>query len=93
MATPKDKLDPQEMSFKQYLDSRPKVKIEIPEDPNNPGDVVPVAINGVIYAIPVGQEFEVPDLIYNVWKESHEKTKAANKKIKITELKELQIIG
>jgi hypothetical protein len=82
----------QEKSLKAQLDEFPKVPIEIPEDPNNPDDVVPVGWNGIIYAIPVGQQFEVPKPIYDIWKESHEKTKAANKRIRDSINKEIQVL-
>jgi K(+)-stimulated pyrophosphate-energized sodium pump len=64
-----------EKTLKQQLNEFPKVTIEIPEDSNNPDEVVPVGWNGIIYAIPVGKEFEVPRPIYDIWKESHQKTK------------------
>jgi hypothetical protein len=51
-----------------------------------------VGWNGIIYAIPVGQQFEVPEPIYQIWKESHEKTKAANKRIRDSINKEIQVL-
>lgn len=83
----------EEKTMKQILDAEKKVPIIIPDDPNNPDDVVPVGINGVIYAIPRGQEFEVPESIYRVWKESYDKTRAANRKIEESVRKEVQIYG
>lgn len=82
----------QEKTLKQQLNEFPKVTIEIPEDPNNPDEVVPVGWNGIIYAIPVGKEFEVPKPIYDIWKESHQKTKEAQKRIDNSTKKELQIL-
>jgi hypothetical protein len=82
----------EEKSLKALLDSFKKVSIEIPEDPNNPDEVVPVGWNGIIYAIPVGQQFEVPEPIYEIWKESHKKTKAANKRIRESVNKEIQVL-
>lgn len=82
----------QEKTLKQQLDAMPKVTIEIPEDPNNPGEVVPVGWNGIIYAIPVGQQFEVPKVIYDIWKESHEKTKAINRRIRESVTKEITVM-
>jgi seryl-tRNA synthetase len=79
----------QEKTLKQQLAKMPKVAIEIPEDPNNPDDVVPVGWNGIIYAIPRGRQFEVPKAIYDIWKESHEKTKAVNKRIRESITKEI----
>lgn len=79
-------------TMKQILDSEPKKTIFIPENPINPNEVVPVGVNGVIYAIPVGQEFEVPESIYNVWKYAYEETRKANKKMKQVLSKELKII-
>jgi hypothetical protein len=81
----------QDKTLKQQLDNMPKVSIEIPEDPNNPDDVVPVGWNGIIYAIPRGRQFEVPKAIYEIWKESHEKTKAVNKRIRESITKEIVV--
>jgi ElaB/YqjD/DUF883 family membrane-anchored ribosome-binding protein len=82
----------QEKTLKQRLDDMPKVTIEIPEDPNNPDDVVPVGWNGIIYAIPRGQQFEVPNVIYEIWKESHKKTQEINKRIRESVKKEIQVL-
>lgn len=81
-----------EKTLKDLLNAMPKVMIEIPEDPNNPDDVVPVGWNGIIYAIPRGQQFEVPQAIYDIWKESHQKTQAINKRIRESVTKEIQIM-
>ncbi|MFS0837266.1 hypothetical protein [Paenibacillus sp. 1P03SA] len=82
----------EEKTLKQLLDERPKVSIEIPEDPNNPDDVVPVGWNGIIYAIPRGKKFEVPDVIYDIWRESHENTKQVNKRIQQSTQTEIKIM-
>lgn len=81
----------QEKTLKQQLDAMKKVAIEIPEDPNNPDDVVPVGWNGIVYAIPRGRQFEVPEAIYHVWKESHERTKQVNKRIRESTTKEIVV--
>lgn len=82
----------QEKTIKQQLDAMKKVTIEIPEDPNNPDDVVPVGWQGIIYAIPRGIQFEVPVVIYEVWKESYQKTKEVNKRIRESTKKEIQVL-
>lgn len=82
----------QEKSLRQQLDEFPKVPIEIPEDPNNPDDVVPVGWNGIIYTIPRGQQFEVPKPIYDIWKDSYQKTKEVNKRIRESIKKEIQVL-
>ena len=82
----------QEKTLRQRLDEMKKVSIEIPEDPNNPDDVVPVGWNGIIYAIPRGQQFEVPKVIYDIWRESHKKTQEVNKRIRESINKEIQIL-
>jgi hypothetical protein len=82
----------QEKTLKQRLDEMKKVTIEIPEDPNNPDDVVPVGWNGIVYAIPRGQQFEVPEVIYNIWKESHKKTQEVNKRIRESTQKEITVL-
>ncbi|WP_127580180.1 hypothetical protein [Paenibacillus koleovorans] len=74
------------------LQARKKKTILIPEDPMNPDDlVVPVAVNGVIYTIPRGKEYDVPDTIYNIWKESYEKTLAARRRIVVREDRNLVV--
>lgn len=82
----------EEKSLKQQLEAFPKVKMEIPEDPNNPDDVVPIGWNGIIYAIPRGQQFEVPQPIYDIWKNSYDQTKAVNKRIRESTKKEIQVL-
>lgn len=81
----------QEKSLKAQLKSMKKVPIEIPEDPNNPDDVVPVTWNGITYAIPRGRQFEVPQVIYDIWKLSHERTKEVNKRIRESTQKEIVV--
>lgn len=81
----------QEKSLREQLESFPKVMIEIPEDQNNPDDVVPVGWNGIIYAIPRGIQFEVPKPIYDIWRESHKLTQEANKRIRESVNKEIEI--
>lgn len=82
----------QEKSVKAMLEAEKKVKIFIPENPLNPNEVVPVGLNGVIYAIPVGQEFEVPESIYKIWKYSYDKTREANQKMDHVLNKEIKIL-
>lgn len=92
MADAKSKLTSEQQSTLARLQALPKKTILIPEDPLNPNDlVVPVAINGVTYSIPRGQEFEVPDAIYDVWKEAYTKTQAANRRIVVKEQRDLVI--
>ncbi|MEH7480241.1 hypothetical protein V7157_03845 [Neobacillus drentensis] len=82
----------EEKNLKKQLDEMPKVFIEIPEDPNNPDDIVPVGWNGIIYAIPRGQQFEVPKVIYEIWRESHKKTQEVNKRIRESVTKEITVL-
>lgn len=81
-----------ERSMKERLAKEKKVHIHIPDDPLNPDDVVPVGVNGVIYAIPRGHDFEVPESIYKVWKYSYEETVKANKKIAFEKNKQIQVL-
>jgi hypothetical protein len=81
----------EEKSLKALLATFPKVPLEIPEDPNNPDDVVPVGWNGIIYAIPRGQMFEVPKPIYDIWKDSHERTKKVNQRMREQINKEITV--
>lgn len=82
----------EERSMKAILDAQPKKLIHIPENPMNPNEVVPVGVNGVIYAIPVGQDFEVPQSIYETWKYSYDKTRQANKRMEEVLKKEITIL-
>jgi hypothetical protein len=84
-------IEKQEKTLKQQLEAMPKKTIEIPVDENNPDDVAVVGWNGIIYTIPKGQPFEVPEVIYNIWKESHTKTLAVQKKIRESINKEIKI--
>lgn len=78
------KLTKDQRSTLKRLQDRPTKTILIPEDPLNPDDlVVPIGVNGVIYSIPRGKEFEVPDVIADIWHESYSKTAAANRRIKV----------
>lgn len=66
------------------LQDMPKRRILIPFDPLNPSDVVvPIAVNGVTYAIPRGKAFDVPEVIADIWEESYQKTQAAQQRIKV----------
>lgn len=80
-----------EKTMKDILAKEKKVTIFIPENPINPNEVVPVSLNGVTYAIPVGQDFVVPESIYNVWKYSYEETRKANAKMAQVLNKEIKI--
>ncbi|WP_342416267.1 hypothetical protein NST83_01180 [Paenibacillus sp. FSL R10-2782] len=81
----------EEKDFKKQLVKMKKVFMTIPEDPNNPDDVVPVGWNGVIYTIPRGIEVEVPEVIRDIWRESYAKTQEVNKRIRDSVKKELKI--
>ena len=85
-------LDKAEKSIKDYLESCKKVNILIPENPMNPSEVVPVVYQGVIYSIPVGQDFEVPSPIYETWKYSYDMTRKANQKMDKVLKKEISIM-
>lgn len=84
----------EENSLKAQLAARPKVKLIIPDDPNNPGDVVPIGWNGIIYSVPRGIEFEVPDVIAEHWNLHYIQTRAANQKMNmVTRNKSLEVFG
>jgi len=82
----------EEKTAEQQLDAMPKVMLEIPEDPNNPDDVVPIGFNGIIYAVPRGIPFEVPKAIYDIWKDSHLRTQEVNKRVRDSVKKEVNIM-
>jgi hypothetical protein len=82
----------EEKSLKQQLKERPKKMIHIPEDQNNPNDVVSVTWNGITYAIPRGESFEVPDVIADIWTDSYKQTQAVNKRIRESTQKEITIM-
>lgn len=81
----------EELSIKEKLANEPKVPILIPYDELNPDDVVPIGLNGVIYAIPRGKEFMVPESIAKVWRNSYVETIKANEKAKRIMDKEIEI--
>lgn len=80
-----------EKSLQAQLKAMKKVKLTIPEDPNNPDDVVPIIWNGIMYSIPRGIEFDVPEVIRDIWQESYTKTQAVNKRVRESTKKELKI--
>lgn len=82
----------QEKSLRQQLDDMPKVKLTIPEDQNNPDDVVPIIWNGITFAVPRGIEFDVPEVIRDIWQESYSKTQAVNRRIRESVKKEIKIL-
>lgn len=86
------KIAKEERTLKAQLDAMPKVKIIIPEDSLNPDDIVPVGWNGIIYAIPRGIAFEVPEVIRDIWQESYAKTQAVNKRVRENANKEIKIM-
>jgi hypothetical protein len=72
-------------SFRQQLAAEEHVNIMIPPTQLYPeGSNMPICLNGVVYTIPVGIEFEkgVPKSIYNVWKESYDMDREARMKMK-----------
>lgn len=81
----------QEKTLKQQLDEMEKVKLTIPEDQQNPDDVVPIGWNGIIYAVPRGIEFEVPVVIRDIWQESYSKTAAVHRRIRESVTKEIKV--
>lgn len=92
MAKNEKELNNEVLNMKEILANEPKVSIIIPEDPLNPDDVVPIGINGVTYAVPRGQMFEVPKSVAEVWKNSYENTQKANQRIRKSMEKDIQII-
>jgi len=85
----------QEKSTLEKLKGEKQVDIFIPESEIGDNSPFPVGINGVVYTIPRGKSFKVPESIYKVWHESYTKTIAANKKIVVRKLSdaEIQISG
>lgn len=74
-------LEQQEMNTLAKLKAEKHVPILIPLSEIGDNSPVPVGINGVVYTIPRGKEFSVPQSIYTQWKNSYEKTLAANARI------------
>ena len=67
---------------KEQLEKEPKVKIFIPVDEMNPDlTIAEINLSGYKYQIPRGEEYEVPKSIYEIWKESYEKTLRAERRI------------
>ena len=74
-----------QMSFKKQLELEEHVDIMIPPTQLYPeGSTMPICLNGVVYNIPVGIDFEkgVPKSIKNIWKESYDMDRAARAKMK-----------
>lgn len=72
-------------SFKKQLQEEEHVNILIPPTQLYPeGSNQPIGLNGVVYTVPVGIEFEkgVPKSIYNVWKNSYDMDREARMKMK-----------
>lgn len=82
----------EEKTLKQQLKERPKKLIFIPEDPINPDDLATVTWNGITYAIPRGEQHEVPDVIADIWTESYKATQEVNKRIRESTRKEIQVL-
>ena len=69
-------------SVKEQLEQEPKMKIFIPVDEMNPElTIAEINLSGYKYQIPRGEEYEVPKSIYEIWKESYEKTLRAERRI------------
>jgi hypothetical protein len=81
----------EEKNLKAILAAMPKKKLIIPEDENNPGDVVPIGWNGIIYAVPRGKEFEVPEVIADLWHNHYTQTMAVKRRMNTTN-KEIEVI-
>lgn len=72
-------------SFKKQLEAEEYVNILIPPTQLYPeGSNQPIGLNGVVYTVPVGIEFEkgVPKSIYAVWKNSYDMDREARMKMK-----------
>jgi len=81
----------QEKGTLEKLKSENQVDIFIPESEIGDNTPVPVGINGVVYTIPRGKNFKVPESIYKLWYESYTRTAAANRRIKVTKLENAEI--
>ncbi|WP_028589431.1 hypothetical protein [Paenibacillus massiliensis] len=82
-----------EKTMLQKLRAMKKVEITIPDDTQNPGDkVVPISVNGVIYTVPRGIPTEVPEAVAEVWRDSYNRTRAANQRIEDSVNKEVKIM-
>jgi hypothetical protein len=86
------KIAKEEKTLMQQLQDMEKVSLTIPEDMNNPDDVVPIGWNGIIYAVPRGIEFQVPKVIADIWHESYKKTAAVHRRIRENANKEITVI-
>lgn len=81
----------EEKDLKAQLAAMPKKSILIPEDPMNPDDVVPIGWNGIIYAVPRGIEFQVPEVIADIWNQSYALTNKARRKMTVSENKDIVV--
>ncbi|MFK7695658.1 hypothetical protein [Paenibacillus sp. HJGM_3] len=80
-------------SAAKQLKAMPKKTIFIPIDPLNPDDkVAVVGFNGVFYTIPRDQEFEVPEAVYEIWKDSERRTREVYKRVDESTRKEVRVV-
>jgi hypothetical protein len=82
------KLEQEEKSTLAKLKAEKHVPILIPMSEIGDNSPVPVGINGVIYTIPRGKEFSVPESIKKQWEDSYKKTLAANARIVVKKMDE-----
>lgn len=69
---------------KADLEAEAKVNVIFPGDPLNPYDnIVYINLNGMVYQYPKDEELEVPRTIYEIWKESYNRTKRTEARIKL----------
>lgn len=83
----------EEQSLKEQLAARPKKTLIIPRDPLNKDDVVPIGWNGIVYAVPRGIQFEVPDVIADIWNNAYQQTMKAEDRMTITENRDIVVYG
>lgn len=81
-----------EKNAEQQLKSMKKVKILVPDDPQNPNDkVLPIGFNGIIYTVPRGVPVDVPEAIAEIYQYSYVKTRETNARIENSTSQEVKV--
>ena len=71
------------LNTKADLEKAEKVNIIFPSDPTNPyDDIQYFNLNGMIYQFPKGEEVQVPRPLYEIWKDSYNRTKKGEARVK-----------
>ena len=74
MAQSQKEIEKEILSDREAILKQPKVKLFISPDRSNPSKHRTVIINGQEFVLAVGKQLEVPQVVADVWNDSHNKT-------------------